>query len=123
MTTDLPASDPSGVPPARTAGDSKFARGERARLARRVEVLDALAERRDRFRRRNACYQRELERLARFHVPPGKSRLAGEDLVEHEAHGVEVGASSRASLGARRSRAARSSPAISSIEMKCSTRA
>ncbi len=70
--------------------------------------------------------RRDREKIYRFAHSLADNpfqRLAGEDLVEHEAHGVEVGASSRASLGARRSRAARSSQAISSIEMKCSTRA
>ncbi len=66
MNADLPAGRPADVPPPRTAGDTDFARGERARLARRVELLDALAEDRDRFRRRNAGYYRELERLVRL---------------------------------------------------------
>ncbi|HKA87654.1 MAG TPA: glycosyltransferase [Haliangiales bacterium] len=54
---------------------SEFARRQRAARAARVAEIDALADRRDEFRRKNAYYYAEIERLAKFFIPPGKSVL------------------------------------------------
>ena len=61
--------------PGARAGDSDFARRERARRDARVAELDALAAARDNYRAQNAYYYREIERLARFFVPAGASVL------------------------------------------------
>jgi SAM-dependent methyltransferase/GT2 family glycosyltransferase len=55
--------------------ESELERRERARRAERVALLDALADTRDDFRRRNAYYYEEIERLARFFIPEGASVL------------------------------------------------
>lgn len=55
--------------------ETAFARAERARRTARAEELDALADRRDDFRRRNRYYHEQIERLARFYIPEGASVL------------------------------------------------
>jgi SAM-dependent methyltransferase/GT2 family glycosyltransferase len=57
------------------AADTAFERNRRAAIAARVTKLDAEAPRRDEFRRKNAYYYQEIERLARFFIPPEKSVL------------------------------------------------
>ena len=59
----------------RRVAPTAFARGEAERKARRVALVDSLAERRDEFRDRNRYYYEEIERLLRFFVPPNKSVL------------------------------------------------
>jgi SAM-dependent methyltransferase len=64
-----------GTIPIHHARETVFARAERERRRERVARLDALAPERDRFRRKNAYYHGELERLAKFFVPEGASVL------------------------------------------------
>jgi SAM-dependent methyltransferase/GT2 family glycosyltransferase len=42
---------------------------------RRVELLDGMADTRDRYRARHAVYYEEIERIARFFIPEGSSVL------------------------------------------------
>src|SRR5687768_12015799 len=59
----------------REPAETDFARVERERRAERVAALDAMADRRDAFRRKNAYYHQEVERLAKFFIPKGASVL------------------------------------------------
>jgi SAM-dependent methyltransferase len=65
MSTILPFPEPHVAPP------SEFARREAEARARRVAALDALADERDRWMRRNAYYHGAITELVRFAVPPG----------------------------------------------------
>jgi SAM-dependent methyltransferase len=58
-----------------TGLESRFAEAERGRRSARVAELNRLAPLRDRFRRRNRYYHRQIERLARFFIPEGASVL------------------------------------------------
>ena len=50
---------------------TSFARREAEAQARRVAVLDAMADERDSWRKKTAFYYRSIEELVRFVVPPG----------------------------------------------------
>jgi SAM-dependent methyltransferase len=52
-----------------------FAARERQRRDRRLERAEALADKRDEFRARNAYYYEEIDRLAKFFIPEGASVL------------------------------------------------
>ena len=53
------------------ADETEFARRERSRRQARVERLDALADLRDDFRRKNVAYYREIDRIAQSFIPKG----------------------------------------------------
>jgi SAM-dependent methyltransferase len=55
--------------------ETAFARAERERRERRAEQMDALAPRRDEFRKRNRYYHEQIERLAHFFIPEGAKVL------------------------------------------------
>ncbi len=55
--------------------ETAFAQNERERRERRTAELDRLADQRDGFRSKNRYYHEQVERLARFFVPPGASVL------------------------------------------------
>jgi SAM-dependent methyltransferase len=54
---------------------TRFQREERARREARAALLDAWADRRDRFREKSAFYYEEVERIAKFFIPPGSRVL------------------------------------------------
>jgi SAM-dependent methyltransferase len=54
---------------------TRFQREERARREAKVAQFDAWADRRDRFRQQSSFYYEEIERIAKFFVPPGSRVL------------------------------------------------
>jgi SAM-dependent methyltransferase len=65
----------SGTIPIQKARETAFSRQERAERQARVAKIDAVADERDRFRKKNAYYHDEIERLAKFFIPEGASVL------------------------------------------------
>src|SRR5262249_44476056 len=65
----------SGTIPIQKARETAFSRHERAERQARVAKIDAVADDRDKFRKKNAYYHEEIERLAKFFIPEGASVL------------------------------------------------
>ena len=65
------AGSPDGVRP---ESAQAFALLESRRKTARLAKLEAWADRRDSFRSRHKTYYQEIERVARFHIPPGSDR-------------------------------------------------